>query len=204
MQRLLTGEVRLPGFGGEWKEFRAGRLFTSISDKKHDGEFEVLSATQERGVIPRSEVGIDIKYDKSSLSSYKKVTQGDFVISLRSFQGGIEFSNYTGLVSPAYTVLRGTEETNSVFFTEYFKTQTFINRLNSIIYGIRDGKQISYKEFSSLKIFLPSMLEQIAVGKVIGSIQAEISLYKEKLATLETQKRGLMQQLLTGQKRLFA
>ena len=204
MQRLLTGEVRLPGFSGEWKNMRAGQLFKSVSNKNHDGEFEVLSVTQDKGVIPRNEVGIDIKYDKASLSSYKKISEGDFVISLRSFQGGIEYSHYTGLVSPAYIVLRGSDKANPIFFTEFFKTETFINRLNSIIYGIRDGKQISYKEFSSLKILLPPINEQKAIGKIISKIQYEIALYEQKLTALETQKRGLMQQLLTGQKRLPA
>lgn len=202
MQQLLTGKKRLPGFSGEWEEVKAGEVFSNHTDKNHNGEFEVLSATQDKGVIPRSQTGIDIKYDKAALKNYKKLEKGDFVISLRSFQGGIEFSSYTGLVSPAYTVLRERVEISKGFYKEYMKTQNFINRLNSIIYGIRDGKQISYKEFSSLKIFYPPLKEQKYITEFLTSIDEEITHHQSYLAILQQQKKGLMQQLLTGQKRV--
>lgn len=202
MQELLSGKKRLAGFSEEWKTIRGDKLFASISNKKHNGEFEVLSATQDKGVIPRSETGIDIKYDKKSLGNYKKLDIGDFVISLRSFQGGIEYSNYEGLVSPAYTVLREKLPIAKKFYQEYMKTENFINRLNSIIYGIRDGKQISYKEFGSLKFEYPPLEEQEAISKIIVTADAEIKEKQEYLVVLQNQKKGLMQQLLTGQKRV--
>jgi len=202
MQELLTGKKRLPGFSEEWKILRGDELFASISNKKHDGEFEVLSATQDKGVIPRSETGIGIKYDKKSLGNYKKLDIGDFVISLRSFQGGIEYSNYEGLVSPAYTVLREKLPIAKKFYQEYMKTENFINRLNSIIYGIRDGKQISYKEFGSLKFEYPPLKEQKAISKIISLADTEIEERKAYLLKLREQKKGLMQQLLTGKKRV--
>lgn len=105
MQQLLTGKKRLPGFYGAWSFPKAKEIFQSVSDKDHKGDLAVLSSTQDRGIVPRDEVDIDIKYDACSLVNYKKVSKGNFVISLRSFQGGIECSTYTGLVSPAYTVL---------------------------------------------------------------------------------------------------
>lgn len=202
MQELLSGKKRLAGFSEEWEIIRGDKLFASISNKKHDGEFEVLSATQDKGVIPRSETGIDIKYDKKSLGNYKKLDIGDFVISLRSFQGGIEYSNYEGLVSPAYTVLREKLPIAKRFYQEYMKTENFINRLNSIIYGIRDGKQISYKEFGSLKFEYPPLIEQKAISKIIGLAGTEIEVKKAYLLKLKEQKKGLMQQLLTGKKRV--
>lgn len=105
MQQLLTGRKRLPSYWGEWNFPKAKEIFQNVTDKNHKGDLMVLSATQDKGIMPRNEVDIDIKYDVSSLANYKKVCQGNFVISLRSFQGGIEYSAYTGLVSPAYTVL---------------------------------------------------------------------------------------------------
>ena len=94
----------------DWQSNLAAKdIFRNHTNKKHNGEFQVLSSTQDRGIIPRSEVDIDIKYDEENIGSYKKVEAGDFVISLRSFQGGIEYSEYEGLVSPAYTVLKATK-----------------------------------------------------------------------------------------------
>ncbi|WP_070137974.1 restriction endonuclease subunit S [Crocinitomix algicola] len=203
MQQLLTGKKRLSGFDGEWEIARGNELFKNHSNKNHDGELEVLSATQDQGVIPRSETGIDIKYDPKSLKNYKKVEIGDFVISLRSFQGGIEYSRYEGIVSPAYTVLKESKPIAKDFYREYLKTTDFINKLNSIIYGIRDGKQISYKEFGTLKIHYPPIDEQNAIAKVIATADEEIKSFVKKLESLENQKKGLMQQLLTGQKRVI-
>lgn len=202
MQQLLNGKTRLKGFSGEWKTVKGAELFSNHSDKNHDGALEVLSATQDKGVIPRSETGIDIKYDKESLINYKKVEVGDYVISLRSFQGGIEYSNYEGLVSPAYTVLKEKMPISKAFYKEYMKTKDFINRLNSIIYGIRDGKQISYKEFGTLKLLYPPVEEQQAVAKVLTTADKEIKTQETYLQQLQDQKKGLMQQLLTGQKRV--
>ena len=204
MQQLLTGKKRLKGFSGEWEEMKGIKLFKSISNKSHNGAFQVLSATQDKGVIPRSEVGIDIKYDKSSLKNYKKVEIGNFVISLRSFQGGIEYSEHEGIISPAYTILEEILPIAKKFYMEYMKTETFINKLNSIIYGIRDGKQISFKEFSSLKFLYPNLEEQKAIAAVLNQADEEIKYYENYLEKLEAQKKGLMQVLLTGALRVNA
>lgn len=198
-QQLLTGKTRLKGFDGEWEKLRADKIFKSHSDKSHNGDLEILSATQERGVIPRSMNNIDIKFDAKSLGTYKKVEVGDYVISLRSFQGGIEYSLYEGLVSPAYTVLKEISPISKTFYRIYFKTETFINLLNTIIYGIRDGKQISYKDFSTLKLSYPSIDEQQAIAEVLQKADEELQLYEKKLSTLQKQKKGLMQKLLTGE-----
>lgn len=198
MQKLLTGKVRLPGFDGEWEYKKANLIFANISDKKHGGIGEVLSATQDNGILPRSEIGIDIKFEESSLSSYKRILKGDFVISLRSFQGGIEYSEYSGLVSPAYTVLRNKLDISHAFYKKFFKSTDFITRLNGLIYGIRDGKQIGYKDFSVLELPYPDSKEQEAIGEIIELADKEIKLHEKELEALKQQKKGLMQLLLTG------
>ena len=201
--RLLTGKVRLKGFEkNKWSELKADRIFRNNTDKTHNGELEILSASQERGIVPRSSNNIDIKFDVNSLGSYKKVEVGNYVISLRSFQGGIEYSEYEGIVSPAYTILKEIIPISKVFYKVYFKTETFINRLNTIIYGIRDGKQISFKDFATLKLPYPSIEEQIAIANILECADEEIQLLKKKLQKLKDQKKGLMQVLLTGKKRL--
>ena len=134
MQQLLTGKRRLPGFEGVWKYIPAREIFKSITDKKYSWDLQVLPSTQDRGIVPRDQVGIDIKYEADSLSSYKKVEKGNFVISLRSFQGGIEYSDYTGIVSTAYTVLKSIEKISDEYYKQFFKSTDYINRLNIAVY----------------------------------------------------------------------
>ena len=198
MQQLLTGKKRLPGFCGAWSFPKAKELFQSVSDKDHNGDLAVLSSTQDRGIVPRDEVDIDIKYDACSLVNYKKVSKGNFVISLRSFQGGIEYSTYTGLVSPAYTVLSSRKEISDGYYKQFFKSTDYINRLNVAVYGIRDGKQISYEDFGRLRIPYPPIKEQDAIAEVLSTADREIELLQQDIEQEKQKKKALMQLLLTG------
>ncbi len=180
----------------DWTGLKASKIFKSATNKKHNGEFEVLSATQDRGIIPRSKVDIDIKYAEESIGGYKKVDVGDFVISLRSFQGGIEYSAYQGLVSPAYTVLKPILPINYEFFKYYFKTTDFIQRLNSTIYGIRDGKQIGYDDFGELILHYPSIAEQNKIADILKRCDKVISLKQQLIEEKKKRKKWLMQNLL--------
>ncbi len=198
MQQLLTGKKRLPGFCGAWSFPKAKELFKSVSDKDHNGDLAVLSSTQDRGIVLRAEVDIDIKYDTCSLVNYKKVSKGNFVISLRSFQGGIEYSTYTGLVSPAYTVLVSRKEISDEYYKQFFKSTDYINRLNVAVYGIRDGKQISYEDFGRLRIPYPPIKEQDAIAEVLSAADREIDLIRQDIEQEKQKKKALMQLLLTG------
>ena len=198
MQQLLTGRKRLPSYWEEWNFPKAKEIFQNVTDKNHKGDLMVLSATQDKGIMPRNEVDIDIKYDVSSLANYKKVCQGNFVISLRSFQGGIEYSAYTGLVSPAYTVLSSKKELCDEYYKQYFKSADFINRLNVAVYGIRDGKQISFEDFGQLRIPYPPINEQTAIAQVLSAADHEISLLRQDIEKEKQKKKALMQLLLTG------
>ena len=198
MQQLLTGKKRLPGFYGAWSFPKAKELFQSVSDKDHNGDLAVLSSTQDRGIVPRDEVDIDIKYDACSLVNYKKVSKGNFVISLRSFQGGIEYSAYAGLVSPAYTVLSSRKEISDGYYKQFFKSTDYINRLNVTVYGIRDGKQISYEDFGRLRIPYPPIKEQDAIAEVLSTADHEIDLLQQDIEQEKQKKKALMQLLLTG------
>lgn len=198
MQQLLTGKKRLPGFDRKWNYVKANEIFKSIVDKSHDGKLEVLSSTQDKGIVPRSQVDIDIKYNENSLSTYKKVCEGDFVISLRSFQGGIEYSNYAGIVSPAYTVLHAIVKIDNGYYKQFFKSSNYIKRLNVAVYGIRDGKQISYDDFGQIKIPVPPIEEQREVAKVLSTADHEIDLLQKSIEAEKQKKKALMQLLLTG------
>lgn len=181
----------------DWQSNLAAKdIFRNHTDKKHNGEFQVLSATQDRGIIPRSEVDIDIKYAEENIGSYKKVEPGDFVISLRSFQGGIEYSEYEGLVSPAYTVLKPTRPISDNYYRAYFKTLDFISRLNGAVYGIRDGKQIGFEDFGELAVHYPPLVEQQKIAEILATCDRVIELKQQLLEEKRRQKQWLMQKLL--------
>ena len=203
MQQLLTGKKRLKGFEGEgeWKRIKAGEIFKSISVKGNGSEV-LLSATQEHGVIPRDQLEGRVTMPTGDTNSFKLVEVGDFVISLRSFQGGLEYSEHRGIVSPAYTVLKPIVEIDKSFYRYYFKSAEFIGHLAIAVIGIRDGKQISYEDFCFVKIPYPNIEEQKAISTVLLQADKEIEIQKQKLAAMQEQKKGLMQVLLTGKKRI--
>ena len=181
----------------DWLPMRtAGEIFTNHSNKRHDGTSTVLSATQDKGIVPRSEVDIDIKYDEENLTGYKKVDSGDFIISLRSFQGGIEYSALEGLVSPAYTVLKNTMPIADDYYKNYFKTVDFISRLNSATYGIRDGKQIGYEDFRALVLHYPPLKEQQKIAEILNHCDKVIELKQRLIEEERCRKNWMMRKLL--------
>ena len=198
MERNLP-KLRFNGFSNEWIKYKAENLFKNISDKNHNGELNVLSVTQDKGVVLRSELDIDIKFDINSLKSYKKVKDGDFIISLRSFQGGIETSNQVGLISPAYTVFNFNEKNkfNTKFMGYIFKSENFIRKMSGLIYGIRDGKAISFKDFSTMNFKIPSLQEQERIANFLTKIDKIIEKQEEKVKNLENYKKGMMQKIFS-------
>ena len=184
----------------DWQgDLAAKDVFRNYTNKKHNGEFQVLSATQDRGIIPRSEVDIDIKFAEENVGSYKKVDAGDFVISLRSFQGGIEYSEYEGLVSPAYTVLKATRPISDNYYRAYFKTPDFISRLNGAVYGIRDGKQIGYEDFGELAVHYPPLAEQQKIAEILATCDRVIELKQQLLEAHKKTKKIFLRRLFPMQ-----
>lgn len=182
-----------------WKHYLAKELFASVSSKGHPDE-ELLSVTQDRGVIPRTMLKGRVMSPAGSTTGYKLVEEGNFVISLRSFQGGLEYSAYRGIVSPAYTILYPKKEIHADFYRHFFKSYIFIEKYLSVaVIGIRDGKQISSKDFDTVKIPYPGKEEQIEIASKLDSAQLEIDLLKNVLEKYRLQKRALMQKLLTGE-----
>jgi type I restriction enzyme S subunit len=172
---------------------RAKDVFKNHTDKKHNGDLEILAATQENGIVPRSQIGIDIQCSEEGVNGYKKVSKGDFVISLRSFQGGIEYSEYDGIVSPAYTVLQPVREISDGYYRNYFKTDSFIQRLNGAVYGIRDGKQIGYQDFGDMCIYCPPIDEQKKIAEILSCCDRVIELKQQLIAELQRLKSGFLQ-----------
>lgn len=199
--QLLTARKRLQGFSNKWESLRADKIFESVSLKGFGSE-PLLSVTQDQGVIPRDMLTGRVTMPSGETTAFKLVEPGNFVISLRSFQGGLEHSEYRGLVSPAYTVLRATREIDARFFRHYFRSADFIKRLSVAVIGIRDGKQVSFQDFCSIKLPFPPMAEQQAIAAMLDEGERELALLRDQSTTFKKQKRGLMQKLLTGQWRV--
>ena len=190
--------LRFPEFqnDGEWNYEYGNMLYDSIVNKKHKSDLPILAITQDNGAIPRDEINYRVIVNDKSIEGYKIVEIGDFIISLRSFQGGIEYSRYKGLCSPAYIVLRKKHsKICDDFYRHYFKSFQYIQALNRNLEGIRDGKMVSYKQFSDIKLPCPSLAEQKKIADCLSSLDKYIDATKRKLELLKEHKKGLMQRL---------
>ena len=202
MQKLFPAEdasipkLRFPEFSADIDFLNGNLLFEQISNKNHNSDLPILAITQDKGAIPRNEIDYNIIATEKSISTYKVVEIGDFIISLRSFQGGIEYSSYKGICSPAYIILR--KKNNNIYepyYKYYFKTDRYIINLNANIEGIRDGKMISYSQFSDIKIPYTTFEEQQKISDCLASIDSIIDSQVKKIDNLIKHKKALMQGL---------
>ena len=185
-------KLRFPGFDEPWRIYKAEELFKNVADKNHPTE-TVLTIIQGKGTLPREQAGRNIHYDDASLANYKKVEQGDFIIHLRSFEGGLEMANEDGIVSPAYTILRCKKPHSSLFYEAYFHTDEFINHiLSKSVEGIRDGRQISYEAFKWLGLPYCDVSEQKKIAQLFCSLSHRIEKQQQMVDALKKYKRGLI------------
>ena len=201
-KKEIVPKFRFPEFQRDGIDFVHGnKLFKSITNKNHNSDLPILAITQDQGAVPRDQIEYNVTVTEKSLSNYKVVEVGDFIISLRSFQGGIEYSRFKGICSPAYIILRKREENISELYYKYFfKTWRYIQSLNRNLEGIRDGKMISYSQFSSVKVPYPrSFKEQQKIADCLFSIDDLIDAESRKLRALEKYKKGLMQKLFPAE-----
>jgi len=174
-------------------------IFDPITNRNHHADLSILAITQEYGAIPRDEIDYKVSVTKKSLKAYKIVEKGNFIISLRSFQGGIEYSMYDGICSPAYIILRKKTNIIDQYYKYYFKSHRFIQDLNKDLEGIRDGKMISYSQFSSILLPKPDEEEQQKIADCLSSIDDLISAEEKKLSLLNDYKKGWMQKLFPAE-----
>ncbi|MCL1976372.1 MAG: restriction endonuclease subunit S [Firmicutes bacterium] len=192
----VVPRLRFEGFTEPWELRGADEVFCTVSDKGHS-RLPVLSASQEHGMILRNEIGIDIKLDSTNATTYKRVLPGQFVIHLRSFQGGLAYSNIEGITSPAYTILDFIEKDKQVpdFWIDVLRSVKFIKMLESVTYGIRDGRSISFNDFSILKLPYPSHNEQEAIGKFFRSLDGNIGEVQSKIDAFAKLKSAYLQKM---------
>ena len=192
-----TPRVRFKGFEGEWTMESAGHLFNTFNERNRP-DLPVLSANQDiRGMAPRNDIGYQISHDRSNEVTYKVVRPGQFVIHLRSFQGGFAHSSVLGITSPAYTVFgfKNFQEHDDYFWKIIFMSKEFIKSLETITYGIRDGKSISFTEFSEMKFLYPSKDEQQRIASYFRSLDKQISLQEQRLVKLKQIKAACLDKM---------
>jgi type I restriction enzyme, S subunit len=199
MQKIFNQQIRFKDDNGndyaDWEEKKGNEIFESVSNKTHNSDLPILAITQEFGAIPRNLIDYQISVTDKSVESYKVVDVGDFIISLRSFQGGIEYSNYKGICSPAYIILRSKVGINNLFYKYYLKTDSYIQKMNAKLEGIRDGKMVSYKYFSEISLPLPSIEEQNKIATFFAVIDNKINSVNQQLEKTRSYKKGLLQQM---------
>ena len=198
----IVPKLRFPEFEVDYniKFLRGDSLFEPVVNKNHNSDLPLLAITQDQGAVPRDQIDYNVTVTKKSLATYKVVEIGDFIISLRSFQGGIEYSRFKGICSPAYVVLRKKrDDVLERYYKYYFKLENYIQKLNRNLEGIRDGKMISYSQFSTIKIPYPSLREQQKVADCLSSIDKLIDVEGRKLELLKKYKKGLMQKLFPAE-----
>ena len=175
------------------KTYSFCQLFEVVNEKNKKLAYKnVLSASQELGMIERSNINIDIKFEQESISGYKIVRKGDYVVHLRSFQGGFAFSDTTGICSPAYTILRPNDLVVYGYLSHFFTSKPFIKSLKLVTYGIRDGRSINVDEWLDMPILLPSAQEQMRILTIVNAIDAKLHNEAKVQFCLSSQKSYLL------------
>ena len=185
-----SGIERIGEIPEGWEVVKAKYLFAQRNEKGNSA-LVLLSPTQKYGVIPQSQLeGVVQVKENTDLRVFKTIHIGDFVISLRSFQGGFEFSNYEGVCSPAYQVFHATKDLSNDFFRYLFKSDGFISKINSLTVGIREGKNIQYWDFFFFLLALPPKEVQIRSAQYLNAKCTEIDtmLFKTRSSIEEYKK----------------
>ena len=202
MQQLLTGRKRLPGFSGKWKKARLGELFDERNETKMPS-LPLLSITADKGVILQTE---SEKKDNSNedKSKYKRICPNDIGYNtMRMWQGRCALSSLEGIVSPAYTIIKPRNGVNPYYMEMLFKQPYMIYRFWTHSQGlVSDTLNCKFPSFCQVKVTIPCWDEQNTIAEILSVCDKEIALANKKLYTLQQQKKGLMQVLLTGKKRI--
>lgn len=185
----------------EWEVKRAKTLFTQRNSKGNESAI-LLSATQKQGMMPQSLLeGVVQVNNNTDLQTFKTVHVNDYVISLRSFQGGFEKSNYEGVCSPAYQVFYNIAPIDYNYFWQLFKSYGFVDKINSLTVGIREGKNIQYKDFANMLLAVPPLPEQQKIAeyldKVCGEVDEMIALQEQMIEELKAYKQSVITEAVT-------
>ena len=199
MQQLLTGKKRLPGFCEKWTRKQLGELFENRVEINRN-DLGLLAITSTRGILPRD--CLDLKDNSSEdKSKYLRICPGDIGYNtMRMWQGVSAYSEYEGIVSPAYTILAPMEGVYSRYFAYLFKTQSVIFSFYRFSQGlVDDTRNLKYENFKKISVSIPSKVaEQRAIVQILSTADHEIDLLQKSIEAEKQKKKALMQLLLTG------
>ena len=187
-------EIRFSGFTDDWEQRKFGNVFKEYSEKNHT-ELPALTIIQGGGTIKREDSDRNLMYDESNLSNYKIVRKDDFIVHLRSFEGGLEKSSLDGIISPAYHTFHS-DIADSRFYYPYFRSHEFIkHKLVPHVYGIRDGRSIDIDGMKTIEIPYTSMEEQRKMGDYLEYLDHLITLHQNKCDELKKIKKFMLQNM---------
>lgn len=189
-------KIRFKGFEGEWVITKAAEIFKTVNERNFSG-LPVLSATQDKGMVTRESIGYNIFHDKANESTYKHIRPGQFVMHLRSFQGGFAHSAIEGICSPAYTIMefKDKEVNHDLYWKYVLASKHFIKSLEMITYGIRDGRTISFDEFKEMVFLVPKVEEQQHIASYFTSLDKQIALQTQRLEKLRQIKAACLDKM---------
>ena len=186
--------IRFRGFDDEWEQRKLGNIFKEYSEKNHT-ELPALTIIQGGGTVKREDSDRNLMYDESNLSNYKMVQKDDFIVHLRSFEGGLEKSSLDGIISPAYHTFHS-DVADSRFYYPYFRSHEFIKyKLVPHVYGIRDGRSIDVAGMKTIEIPYTSMEEQRKIGDYLDSLDHLITLHQRKCDETKKLKKYMLQKM---------
>ena len=184
----------------EWEELTMDDIFTEINEKDR-ADLPVLSILQGQGTVYRDSSDRNIMYDKKSTINYKAMKKGDFIIHLRTFEGGLECATLDGISSPAYKILR-TNKLIPEAYKGYFRSKQFIDgRLAIAVTGVRDGKNIEMSTFWQITVPVPCLEEQQKIADFFSAIDEVIAQSEAEAQNLEQQKKAAMQKIFSQEVR---
>ncbi len=201
MLHLLTGKKRLKGFAKEWKEIHLGDIFMERNETGHI-DLNLLSVGS-LGIYLQSQ---SEKRDTSNIdkTKYKRICPGDIGYNtMRMWQGRSALSSIEGIVSPAYTIITPKENADPVYFAFLLKFPPVVHRFFRNSQGlVEDTLNCKFKDFSLVKVSIPEYHEQVAIAAILTKANEQIKMSENHLSSLQQQKKGLMQKLLTGEIRV--
>lgn len=191
---MAKPKIRFNGYTEDWEQRKLGDVFKEYSEKNHT-ELPALTIIQGGGTVKREESDRNLMYDESNLSNYKMVRKNDFIVHLRSFEGGLEKSSLDGIISPAYHTFHS-DVADSRFYYSYFRSHEFIkHKLVPHVYGIRDGRSIDITGMKTIEIPYTSMEEQRKIGDYLEFLDHLITLHQRKCEQTKTLKKYMLQKM---------